>query len=390
MQVFKTYLKIMKKQAVSIMIYAALFLWLTIMIIFNIDDGSDQFETSKVKAMVINHDGQSNLLGGFMTYLEQYVTFVEPKEGEEAVKDALYFNEVSYILTIPQGFSESFLEDGTILLQKQTSPNSMEAITVDNAIDNYFNIARVYLHHIPDIDQKQLSTYVTQNLEKETQVTITADIKDEVSIANNYNKEYFNYLGYILIASFITVVSLVMFSFHGLDIRRKHSAAPITDRNINVQLILANLIFVLSYLILYVLSGFLLNRNRILNTNTILFWINAVVFAVVGLSISYLIGISVKSKKAISALSTALSLSLAFLSGMFVPQEYLGEAVLKVASFTPSFWYVKANNTIASLTSFGWSEVSEIVGFMAIQLGYAAAILSVALVVSKRKRQQTN
>lgn len=388
MQVFNVYFKIMKKQAPSIIIYAVLFLWLTVMITFNLNSGRDQFETRKVKTMVINQDGQSKLTDGFLEYMEQYVTFVEPEKKEEAAKDALYYGQVTYILTIPEGFSRDFMETGEAALQKLTTPDSTDAITVDSAINNYFNIARVYLKHIPNMDQEQLSAYVKQNLDKDTPVVFNVAVKDTVSAANTYNQSYYNYLGYILIASFITGVSLVLYSFHGLDIRRKHEAAPITSRNMNLQLIIANIIFVMSYLLLFIVAGFLLNKNRIMNINTVLYWINAVVFALVALSISYLVGISVNSKKAIAAISTALSLSLAFLSGMFVPQEYLGKAVLKVASFTPSYWYVRANNTIVSLTSSTWSDISEIAIYMAIQLGFAAAIISVALVVSKRKRQQ--
>jgi ABC-2 type transport system permease protein len=73
---------------------------------------------------------------------------------------------------------------------------------------------------------------------------------------------------------------------------------------------------------------------------------------------------------------------------MFVPQEFLGSPVLKVASFTPVYWFVKANNAIETVTQASWSQLSGIASYMAIQLGFAAAIISVALVVSKRKRQQ--
>jgi ABC-2 type transport system permease protein len=125
-----------------------------------------------------------------------------------------------------------------------------------------------------------------------------------------------------------------------------------------------------------------------MNANTVLFWLNSFTFALVILSVSYLIGISVKSRKAISAISTAASVGLAFLSGMFVPQEFLGSPVLKVASFTPVYWFVKANNAIETVTQATWSQLSGIASYMAIQLGFAAAIISIALVVSKRKRQQ--
>jgi len=234
-----------------------------------------------------------------------------------------------------------------------------------------------------------LASNVTNNLSVQTEVHIDSKTKDALASSNSFNVDYFNVLGFVIIASLITGVSVVMFSFHGLDIRRRHTASPITIRNMNFQLILANLVYALSLLLLYVVFGYLQNENRIVNTNTWLTWINAVVFTVTCLSISYLVGITVNSRKTVQAISTALSLGLAFLSGMFVPQQYLGDTVLKIASFTPSFWYVKANNTIGNITTFHWSDIGQIIGYMAIQLGFAIAIISIALVVSKRKTQQT-
>ncbi|MDF2908231.1 MAG: hypothetical protein K0R34_3552 [Herbinix sp.] len=388
MQVFKAYFKILKTQIVSIMIYAGLFLMLTIFFTSNINENTEQFETKRVPIMVINEDGENSLINGFLNYIGDYVTFVEPKEDDAAIRDALYIREVSYILTIPAGFTDSFYNSREISLTKLTAPNSMEAISIDNAVDNYFNISKVYRGYLPKASAEEISDYVKANLLKQTKVQLNGEQKDAVSTGNSQNKYYFNYLGYIMIAIFITSVSTVMFSFHGLDIRRRHFASPITIRNLNLQLILANLIFVMIYMVIFIAAGYILNKQRIMNANTLLFWLNSFAFALVILSVSYLIGISVKSRKAISAISTAASVGLAFLSGMFVPQEFLGSPVLKVASFTPVYWFVKANNAIETVTQVSWSQLSGIASYMAIQLGFAAAIISVALVVSKRKRQQ--
>jgi ABC-2 type transport system permease protein len=388
MQVFKTYNKILKKQIVSILIYVAMFLGITIMISSNIKTGKTEFQVSKANIAIVNEDGDSSLTDGFLKYMEKYVNFVDVEDSESARKDALFFRKIVYILTIPEGFSEDFLTNGEVQLDKQNVPDSIEAITVDNAINNYFNMANVYRKHVPELNYEELNTYVEQNLKEETQVAFDVEVEDEVSSSNTFNKYFYNYLGYIIISGFITGVSIVLVSFHGIDIRRRHFASPLTSRSLNAQLILGNLLFVLGYLLLFIAAGYLLNPYRILNINMLLTWTNLAAFALSALSISYLVGITVKSRKAISAISTALSLSLAFLSGIFVPQEYLGSSVLRVASFTPTYWYVKANNALETISSTKWEDVSQVVGYMAIQIGFAAAIISVALVVSKRKRQQ--
>lgn len=59
---------------------------------------------------------------------------------------------------------------------------------------------------------------------------------------------------------------------------------------------------------------------------------------------------------------------------------------MTVASFTPTFWYVKANNVIGSISNFNFDNLKAVSVYMLIQAGFAAAIFSVALVISKQKR----
>ncbi|WP_291634893.1 hypothetical protein [Clostridium sp.] len=64
----------------------------------------------------------------------------------------------------------------------------------------------------------------------------------------------------------------------------------------------------------------------------------------------------------------------------------MSDKALAIASFTPTYWYVKANNVIGSLSSFSFDNLSEVFTYMLIELGFAIDIFSVALVVSKQKR----
>ncbi|MDF2539826.1 MAG: hypothetical protein K0S76_2847 [Herbinix sp.] len=389
MQVYKTFFTILKKQLTPILIYGAIFLALTYLTTLSQrNQDNEQFQEQKVDALLVNKDIKSEFLQEFTSYLEKYVTFVEIEDTEEARRDALFYRKVYYILTIPEGFTEAFLKGEEISLIKQIVPDSYEAMSVDSIINNYLNTVRVYRKHIPEADFSQLSYYVEKNLELETKVAFDVILEDENRKSIQFNKNYYNYLGYIMLAVFIISVSSVMLSFQNLNIRRRHHASPVTLKNINLQLILGNLAFVMIYMAVFIIAGYLFNPFRRVDTNLLLYILNAAVFAMTALGISYLVSMTITSKRAVSAISTAVSLSLAFISGMFVPQDYLGASVLKVASFTPTYWYIKANNTIQTLTSFSWDNISGVFGMMAIQLGFAAAIFSVALVVSKRKSQQ--
>ena len=87
-----------------------------------------------------------------------------------------------------------------------------------------------------------------------------------------------------------------------------------------------------------------------------------------------------------SAASNVVSLGTCFISGVFVPQDFLGKSVLTLASFTPNYWYVKSNDSIASLVNFNMENLAPIFLNMLIVIGFAVAVLTVTLVVIKQKR----
>ena len=388
MQVFRTYFKLLKSQLVSIIMYAIVFLTITIAISIAII-GSDEgdFRIKEAPIAVVNRDGENAFIEGLFEYLDQYVQYVDIEDKEEARKDALFFRKVLYIMIIPEGFTEDFLAGKEVAIQKETVPDIAEDVSVDNAINNYLNKAKVYLKHVPGADPGELNEYILGNLNQYTEVAFVTSQSSKDLNANEFNRNYFNYLAYVLLAIFITGVSSVMVSFHNVDIRRRQNASPISGKSMNLQLILANFVFVIIYLSLFLVAGYLVNPFRIINRHLLLFTLNAVVFTITALSISYLIGITVKNKNAVSALSTVLSLSLSFLSGVFVDQQFLGKAVQKVASFMPTYWFVRANNEINAVSNFSMNNLSEIFLFMAIELGFAVVIFAIAMVVSKRKRQ---
>ncbi|HKL99199.1 MAG TPA: ABC transporter permease [Mobilitalea sp.] len=391
MQVFKTYFKVMKKQMFSILLYGGIFIAITLIMTFNqIDNSNNTFVEEKVPVIVVNEDEESSFIDGFKDYMGKYVEYVEVEDNEEARKDALFNRKVYYILTIPEGFTAAIMSGDEITMEKQSVPDSQDTFFVDAAINNYMSTAQLYIKYNSGSSTEELNSHISSSLEINTEVAFDVKREEAVISSKLFNKSYFSYLGYIMIGCFILGVSSVMVSFHSIDIRRRNYASPISESNYNFQLILANLCFVMSYLLVFIVVGYIANTNHSLNPNMLLSWLNAILFGATVLSISYLIGITVKGKNAVQALSTMLSLGLAFISGIFVPQEYMGNTVMKVARFTPSYWFVKSNDTIASITKYSFKNMSGVFGMMGIQIGFAAAIISIALVVSKRKRQQAN
>lgn len=386
MQVFKLYFKLLKSVAPALIIYGIIFGVLVFLFSTNQNQGITHYEETKIDSAIVNYNEDSILVQDFLEYLSEFCTFHDYGDDESDLTDALFFQEVDYIITVPYSFGEDFLLGKDVAVEKKTVPDGMHSAAVDNAINNYLNTARIYLKAIPDISEKDLVSYIRKDMNAKAYVAI--DTKEKIGRDNAFYNSYFNTSAYIMLAGCILGIGIIMLSFHNVYIHRRNMVTPMSINNMNLQLICGNLVFVLFFDLIFIIFGMILNIDKSINGNVILFWLNTVIFSMCALSISYLVAILVKSKAANDAISYVLPLGLSFISGAFVPQFLLGESVLNLASFTPVYWYIKGNDTIASLSHFNWENVKDIFNYMGIQIGFAAALLALSLVISKNKSQR--
>lgn len=385
MQVFKVYFKIIKANMKQISIYLTVFLAMSLVFSISLTPKTQSgFSQTKTKAALINLDKDTVLIKGFKEYLSKYVNFVDVENNQEKLQDALFFRDVEYIMTIPENFTKDFLNGKPAEIKKTIVPNSTTSMYVDMAINKYLNTARIYVNNMSGLTEESLVNEVAKDTTLETQVTLkTFGVKKQ---NNTFAVSYFNYFAYSLFAMLILGVSSNLMVFNDKNLKRRNLCSPMKDRTFNIQMILGNLVFAFVCCGAMTIFVFILNGKNMMNYNGLLICINALVFTTAALSISYLIGLLVRSKNAQSAISNVLSLGLCFVSGVFVPQELLSKTALTIGSFSPVYWYVKANNTIGNLSNFNYDNLSPILTCMLIEIGFAIAIFSVALVVSKQKR----
>lgn len=388
MQVFKLYFKLLKSTAPALILYIVIFTVLIFIISSNKSKTINDFEGTRIEAALVNYDNDSILVKDLLNYLSNYCNFTDYTDREEELKDALFFRNVEYILTIPYDFAEDFISGKSAAVEKRAVPDEVYSIAVDNAVNNYLNTADLYRKTIPDISQEELVNFMKKDMGTFAGVSVlksNSDYRD-----NRFYNQYFNTAAYIMLSCCLIGVGMVMLTFHNTDIMRRNLVTPITHTDMSLQLIGGNLIFVLMYDIFFIVLGYIINSDKAINSNVLLYWLNLTAFSISALSISYLSAMIIKSRQVIDIFSTVFPLGLSFISGAFVPQFLLRKSILKIAGFTPVYWFVKGNDTISGLIYPDWDNIKNILFYMLIQIGFAAAFFSVALVVSKNKRQNEN
>lgn len=384
MQVYKAFFKIILKNFTQILIYAGIFIFFAVVLTKNYTDPSKvNFTATKINIAFINHDTDSKIVEGLKDYLGKNANIINIPDNTQKLQDALFFRQVEYIVTVPNGFTDELMNGKAVKLEKIVVPNSTSGIYMDSLVNKYLNTVKAY-KTASNLSEEQIVSYTSKDLIEKTEVNLKASAGQT---SNNENCiYYYNYLAYSLFAILILGVCTVMMVFNKTDLRRRNLCSPLKLKSVNFQMILGNLSFAAIAWFALIFTSLIMYGSYMFTAKGLLFILNSFVFTFAALGISYLLGNIITSKGALSAAANVVSLGTCFISGIFVPQAYLGKTVLKIASFTPTYWYVKSNNTIADLGSYNMESLTPIFQNMLIVIAFAVAALAITLVLSKQRR----
>jgi ABC-2 type transport system permease protein len=383
MQVFKLYIKLYRSIAPVLIFITLLFTIILAVNSFTKNNLISGFEQTKVRTAIVNYDKDSPLVKDFLNYLGNFYELEDFTDRIDQLDDALFFGDITYIITIPYDFSEDLLAGKDISVQMKSLSDDISSITVNNTVNNYFNMAGIYIKEHPGNSEMDIS----QNIQKEINTLSKVTVIQTENNTNDYdfNNQYYNIIAFVMTICCLLGIGYIMISFQTLSIQRRNMIAPIRTGNINLQLLLGNILFVFLYDIFFILAGYIMNTDKMFNVNILFFGLNLFVFSISILTISYIVIHVVKNRQAVYATTFILTFILCFISGVFIPQSSFSNFILKLAAFSPVFWFVKANNTIAALHKYDWSNLQRLFYYILIQLGFSAVFFAISLVLQKNK-----
>jgi len=382
MQAFKLYFKIFKKNSlISTILYVVIFSALCLLFVqIGTNNPDNAFSIDKRRVAVINNDN-SQFSNELENYIKQNTKVVKIDTSEKGIKDALFFRNAEYIITIPEGYGDAFLAKKPIGLETRTIPDSMSGTFIDMMVNKYLRAFDMYLNATENMPFDE----IVSNVNKDLAVSAEVKLQDKSSFSTNKINYYFSYASYPIFCIMILSVGLVLNSINQKDIKRRNLCAPINSTKFSLQIFFGNIVLDVAVFIIFTLYAFMMYPKAMLTLNGLFYTINLFLISLVALALSFLIG-NIASKKAIQPICNTVSLAFAFLGGAFVPQDILSNSVKKFAIFDPVFWFVKSNDQISLISSFDWNNLKPIVFSYGIQFAFSLAFLSVTLVIIKQKR----
>ena len=378
MQVFKAMFKVMRSRLPSAIIYIVCFFAISA-IIANASTKENKFEASRLNVCIFDEDDtpESHALADF---LKKSNDIVEIENDRDIIIDSLYYKRIDYALIINKGYGEKLRAGDTAeLFGSYHMDDSFSVVYMGQVLDEYTNSVKAYLSMCMTFDEAVASAEEAMSQNAEVNM-FRADNGGNSHFSVDF-AGYFQYMPYILISIIISVVSLVLVTMNKKDIRYRTNCSCLKESSYTFQLFLGSFMFVFVIWILFMIAGMILNKE-IYTGRAWYAVLNSFIFAVVVGTMSVLVASFEPKDNVLNLITQVLGLGMSFFCGIFIPVEMLSDNVLSVARFLPAYWYVRANNMIAEITPFDRNEILEC---YLIQLGFAAAMIIITLLVRKVK-----
>lgn len=388
MQVYKTFFKIAKKYLGGCLMYLTVFMVLMVsMSMISSKEGNDRFSAKSIKFTVIDEDN-SQASKALIEYLSSKHELIEMKSyDKESLQDNLYYEEISYILNIPEDYEEK-LEKGSFqnLLSHTMKSDSAAGYFFNQDLNSYINTLRLNLGGGYSLEEAIKETADTvKNTDTEVD---TIKFEKVASQKENGIFYFFQYFGYIIISILLVGISPILISFRQADLSARISCSSYSKVKQSIGIGLGCLTYSLAqWLVMVICSIVFYGPEQAFSRNGILCLLNSLIYTIVVIAITLLVGSFKLSSSALSLVANVIGLGTSFLCGIFVPLWLLSDKVIAFSKFLPTYWFIKNNNMISgfsgeavSLSSF-WNNIF-------IQLLFAVAIFCIYLVLNiSRKRK---
>lgn len=365
MIVFKYFLRILWTYKISIFLYFGIFGLISIM---NMKQGSPtEYREIKAEIAVLDEDGSelSRHLTAYLTANNKILPAPERKDIDEQI----FMGMFDLIVIIPKGFGENPMLEKLELNKNVLSTRSHKVI---QEVSGYMLLWQISRQPDGSVDYALLDQALAQK----------AEIELLGKAGNTFGKEewmkrYMNASAYPIIALIIFSIGMGMADFNNRRIAFRNKCSGYTLRYFQGQMFLSQLLFGVILWTWIILLGFILSGGLISGQYSL----NLAVFITTVLSFCFFLNNVVKNKQVLSAIANIVALGSSFICGVFIPLEYLGSLVLKIARFLPAYYFVLVNEAI-------FNESGDWQLNMAMQLLFALVFLLLGFYVAKTRQRE--
>lgn len=385
MQVFKTYFLILKKYKGTVILFFAVFMTLAlIMAKQNSVEKQKSFSEEELEIGLIDEDGKTFGLA-MQEYFGENIHWKKIEDDRPEITNELYWRSLDYVLVIPEGFEESLIAGSPMALSCMQVPGYFDAAYFEADLDQYLQKMTAMLS--AGYSMQETEEELDKLKEEKTDVEMASFVNENQHDAST---NFFLYVPYLFLSVGVVGIGLVLLRLNEKEVKDRTECSSTSLRERNLGITMAIMVFgIMMYLAVLVIDMVLSGGSILTDSRLPWFALNLFAMLLFGLSLGFLTGTVAKNGDAVNGIVNVAGLTLCFLGGVFVPQEFFGEGVAKVAKFLPTYWYVRNNEEIGQMTQVTARFTKEILTQAGVIFVYALVVFAVTLVIISAKRKRT-
>lgn len=392
MKVFKLFFKLLLAYRLQLSIGLALLFAITIPLssVYR-NNLTEQFQMIELDIGIINHDSDSTVSQHFVDYLDQNSIIQPIKASPEEIADALYYEDVLYVIEIPQGWGNNLLTgpDAYLPLRKSAGASAEVEAFGDILVNNYVQNFQILSATITDKNNdQQVSNMLADLGDSFNNETAVFSSKNEMSpdvIA--YGASYTHMASYVQIMTFITAFGLAIISMRNPEIVKRDWLSQMTETTRLRQTWLACITFSMGFWFIIILAAILIYGSESIFSYHGLYLTLSSFVAMFGIqAMAYFLVTISRNKGMVTFLASFVSLFIAFTSGLFAPREFIAPIMQQFASLATPIWQVKADEIILSTQILTPDQMGQLYRIFGIQILLGAVYYMLSFIIQKYRQ----
>lgn len=382
MRVFKSFFLILNKYKGTVFIFFAIFMSLSlIMAKVNGGGGETSFQQDSLDIAIVDED-DGVMADQIREYFGTHDQVTKMKMDQDKITDALYWRRLDYVLVIPEVAGKTLAQGEIPEFSCMKVPGYFDSAYFEAELQMYLQKMAALVKNGVDTDAAQQQLMRLQ--QKETKVRMASFVNKN---QGDMSTRFFLYVPYLFIAVGISGIGLVLLRINGKEVRERTECGAMPMKKRVMGLTAAILVYGLCLYLFVLVAAVVISGGNIL-TDARLPWFAVNIFAMLlfGISLGFFTGMTVKNSDAVNGVVNVTSLVFCFLGGVFVPRQFFGDGVMRVAKLFPTYWYVVNNEMIGAMKNVTQSFVRNVLIQSVVSVGYALVLFAVTLVIVSARR----
>ncbi len=385
MQVFKAFFKVQKRYMIPAIMFTLMGVLMLIMnyAMAHRSTSDNGFQSMSLPIYLTDED-QSEVSSLLADYLRRTHKVDEAECSDEMLTERLYYQDLAAAITIPKGFGQAFTDKNTgdrMEIRSVVDEGLAEGHMLNLQLKSFLNSMYAFYHSGMSLTEAAAQAEQTQA--SDNYVSLVREATEEGTVnersGESTSRLLFIFIPYVIMCSVFGSLLPAVMSFGESEKKRRENASGFAVWKRSFALAFGSLVFALAFCLIYVVILAFVCGSETFSEMWWLMALNLLIFTFsTVMMMAFLSVIPLKASVLSSIVSTVVSLGFAFLGGLFVPMQYLGEGVKMIGRFLPTYWYATAVEALDKGKGF-----ASVLPYFGIELLFGLACLAIGLALSK-------